>query len=177
LGKRKAVISKIKWIIPLVLILTPTLAIAEPNTEQIANNINRVIEDNREPLRPFPIGNIPIVEKEVKTQPASFKVVKTIDNNVVQQVIVKWAIFYGVDQNKMLRIARCESGYRPNASNGTHFGIFQFLPSTFYANAGYMKTRGLIDKNLTYDYWNYEHNIQVATWMFSIGQQGQWQCK
>lgn len=99
------------------------------------------------------------------------------DIELVKQSIVKWAIFYGLDQQHMLNIARCESTYNPSASNGTHFGIFQFLPSTFTANVGYMKQRGIIPQDAVYSYWNYDQNIQVASWMFSIGQARQWECK
>ena len=95
----------------------------------------------------------------------------------VQATIVYWANHYGVDPNWMLGVAKCESGFSPAAINhgyyaggGNPSGIFQFLPETFYGNAAKI---GLVAANL----WDYHHQAQVAAWMFSVGQSGQWECK
>jgi hypothetical protein len=162
--------------------LIPSQLFSEPQNNKIAENIyNKTIAKQETPqLPPFPVGdpkpkiiNVPkpVVVKQV------YKPVVKYESGVVQQSIIKWADFYGADSQQLLRVASCESGFRPEASNGTHFGVFQFAPSTFIGNVGYMKKRGLIATEAEYDYWNPEHNVQVAVWMFSIGQQSQWSCK
>lgn len=87
----------------------------------------------------------------------------------VPDLIIKWADYYGVDQTRLLRVAYCESKYNPRASNGTHFGVYQFLPSTYAANAPKAGAGS--------DYWDAENNVRTAAYMFSIGQAGQWACK
>ncbi len=56
----------------------------------------------------------------------------------VDAIIMAAAAKWGVDGHWMIRIASCESGERPNAvsSNGSYYGLFQFLPSTFKAHGG-----------------------------------------
>jgi len=77
---------------------------------------------------------------------------------------------YGCNSDQLMRVMYCESGGRPNARNGQYLGLFQFHPKTFSANASRI--------GLGYaDIWNPYHQIEVATWMFSIGQAGQWSCK
>lgn len=95
----------------------------------------------------------------------------------VQNLITKWASYYGVNTDWMLGVARCESGYNPSAVNhgyyaggGNPTGLFQFLPETFTANAA---RAGLGNPNI----WNADDSAHVAAYMFSIGQSGQWECK
>src|SRR5699024_3974386 len=38
--------------------------------------------------------------------------------------------------SKWYSIVECESNFDPKASNGTHFGLFQFLPSTWHSVRG-----------------------------------------
>ena len=38
--------------------------------------------------------------------------------------------------SKWYSIVECESNFNPKASNGTHFGLFQFLPSTWQSMGG-----------------------------------------
>lgn len=61
----------------------------------------------------------------------------TLGTGEVQQIIREAAAKYGVDAELMLRIAKCESGFRPNARNrsgSSASGLFQFMPGT-YANS------------------------------------------
>lgn len=75
----------------------------------------------------------------------------------------------GCDTDQLYRVMMCES--RGTNHISTYYkGIFQFLPSTFYANA---RRIGLQGANV----YNPEHQIQVAAYMFSIGQARQWGCK
>ena len=70
----------------------------------------------------------------------------------------------------MLRIAQCESKLNPSAqSRGGHYGVYQFLPTTYAAN---YKAAGAGP-----DYVDAGSNIRTAAYMFSIGQAWQWECK
>lgn len=55
----------------------------------------------------------------------------------VQDLIIKLSLEYGVDTDTALRIAKCESGFDPNAKNpnSTATGIYQWL-STTWQNIG-----------------------------------------
>lgn len=44
------------------------------------------------------------------------------------------AATHGVDPEIMKKIAQCESGMRPNATNGPYGGMFQFVSSTWVSN-------------------------------------------
>lgn len=70
-----------------------------------------------------------------------------------------------------IRVAECESGYNPEAANASGaYGILQFKPATFYANA---KRAGIKNANLS----NWIQQIEVAYYMFTNNQQWQWECK
>ena len=95
----------------------------------------------------------------------------------IKATITYCANHYGVSPSWLLRVANCESGYNPSASNRNYYaggghpsGVFQFLPRTFYANAARI---GIPNPNL----WDYRQQAQVAAWMFSIVQHVQWECK
>jgi soluble lytic murein transglycosylase-like protein len=70
----------------------------------------------------------------------------------------------------MYRVARCESGFNPDAYNSYSgaSGLFQFMPGTFYAYASRIgEWRSL---------WNPFASANVAAYMASRGQQYQWSC-
>lgn len=100
------------------------------------------------------------------------------DSSDVPRLITKWAGYYGVSADYLLRIARCESGYSPSAVNrnysaggGNPSGVFQFLPDTFarYTDATHA--------NFTGDIWNADDNVHAAAYAFSHGGSGEWECK
>ena len=79
---------------------------------------------------------------------------------------------YGVSADTLLRVAYCESRYDPLAYNGVlgASGLFQIIPGTWRANsvaAGYGGA----------SVWDPVANANVAAWMFSRGQAGQWACR
>lgn len=79
----------------------------------------------------------------------------------------------GCNPDQVIRIMYCESGGRANAVNrggSGASGLFQFMPRTFAANAARI---GLAGASI----WDPRAQIYVATYMFSIGQAGQWTCK
>ncbi|MEM1311981.1 MAG: transglycosylase SLT domain-containing protein [Patescibacteria group bacterium] len=77
---------------------------------------------------------------------------------------------YGCNPSQLIRIMYCESGGRSNAINpaGPYIGLFQFLSSTFYANAKFIPSA-----NINNPY----HQIEVTAKMFANGQAWQWGCK
>jgi len=88
-----------------------------------------------------------------------------VSTGSVQAIIIAAAQRHGVDPNRLLRVANCESGfniYAHNPSGAT--GLFQFMPRTFYGNGG-------TDLYSAYD------QSEIAAKMFAAGQSGQWVCQ
>jgi hypothetical protein len=87
----------------------------------------------------------------------------------VQEIIVKAFTPYGPGAVQWgLRVARCESGYNPNAvnSSGPYYGLFQFLMSTF--------------KNTPYGNQNILDpvaNASAAAWKYGNYGPAAWGCK
>lgn len=88
---------------------------------------------------------------------------------LIQSVIVSKARSNNVDPDLLVKIARCESGLRPEAKNSlsTASGIFQFLTSTFISQA---QARGFPtdDKN------SVEVQAGLAAEMIADGGIGHW---
>jgi len=98
-----------------------------------------------------------------------------IPNLPPKAFITKYAVEYGISENTMLKIAKCESGLKPNAINyndggkGKHsVGIMQFQRSTF----DYWSSK--LGEKL--DYYSYHDQIKLASYMVSEGQARQWTC-
>lgn len=71
---------------------------------------------------------------------------------------------YGVSGDWLLQIAACESQFVPSAvGNHGELGLFQFLPSTFYAYGG----------ESIWDVWDQSY---TAARMFSRGLSDHWSC-
>ena len=90
----------------------------------------------------------------------------------IAAIITAAAAKYGVNADTLLRVAYCESRYDPLAYNGIlgASGLFQIIPGTWRANsvaAGYGGA----------SVWDPVANANVAAWMFSRNQAGQWACK
>jgi len=86
-------------------------------------------------------------------------------SNDVGNAIRYWAAQYGLGWWNLAATAACESDFLPGAYNGLTgvSGIFQFLPSTFYAYGGVS----------LWDYWD---QSRVAAKMFSQGLAYHWHC-
>ena len=86
--------------------------------------------------------------------------------------IEKAAKRYGQPLGDALRVADCESDFRPGLVNSTPVGsehasgLFQFLPST-WATTPYAR------RNIFSAKWN----SLAAMWMWSVGRRGEWACK
>ena len=90
------------------------------------------------------------------------------------EIVVAFANEYQVSESKLLNTMRCESsGYKyawnKSDPHGGSKGIFQFQTSTFYRYAKILNIESP-------DIWNRDQQAEIAAYMFSIGQQGQWSC-
>ncbi|OGM20136.1 hypothetical protein A2955_01895 [Candidatus Woesebacteria bacterium RIFCSPLOWO2_01_FULL_37_19] len=106
--------------------------------------------------------NISVSNIEIRTE-----VKKTA--NEIESLIESYAKFYGVDSIVMKAIARCESGYRPEAVNGPYAGIYQFLASTWNSNR---RAMGL-DENPQLRF-NAEESVKTAAFKMSRDGFGAW---
>ncbi|HEX6506831.1 MAG TPA: transglycosylase SLT domain-containing protein [Chloroflexota bacterium] len=92
----------------------------------------------------------------------------------VQRAIYDSALTFGMPYSVLLAIARCESDLNPTASNGDHFGLFQFIPSTFRWAASQLRaTTGVQATN----YWKPLDSAYVAGFMFVTGESRRWACE
>lgn len=92
----------------------------------------------------------------------------------VRQAIYDSALTFGIPYPILLGIARCESGLNPRADNGSHFGLFQFLPETFQRGARSLRAEtGIIARS----YWNPLDASYVAGYLFATGKSGRWSCE
>lgn len=105
-------------------------------------------------------------QNEITNKPAY----EPVDIEYYDYLAEKYAEKYGAGINWLKRVRFCESGNNHlNDKNPKCKGLYQFMPSTFYANA---KRIGLENPDL----WSADNQTEVAAYMQSIGQQGQWTC-
>jgi hypothetical protein len=98
---------------------------------------------------------------------SSHKEISAPDNYDV--LIKKYASMYSVDAGLLVRIAKCESGFNPQAVNGPFAGMYQFMSGTWISNR---KAMGLnTDPALRYDA---EESIKTAAYKISHDGAGAW---
>ena len=88
----------------------------------------------------------------------------------IQRIILDaFAPLGSAAQQWALRIAKCESGYNPNAVNRSSgaSGLFQFLPSTW---------RGTPQGSAGASVFDPVANAQAAAWLYQRSGPGQWVC-
>lgn len=75
------------------------------------------------------------------------------------------ALRYRQPLSDMLRVARCESSLDPYNTYAGHYGLYQFLPST-WATTPYRHR------------WIFSARYQAlaTAWMWSVGRRGEWAC-
>ena len=95
----------------------------------------------------------------------------TASQEEVIQTIKYYSTVYGLDEVRVLRIAKCESTYNSNAKSrtGKYKGIFQW-DNSFY---GWAKKLGIENA----DPFNPEHNTRAATLAMSYDLWSKWECK
>jgi soluble lytic murein transglycosylase-like protein len=91
----------------------------------------------------------------------------------VQKAIYDSALVFGVPYATLLSIARCESALNPKASNGSHFGLYQFAPATFRRAASQMRQQIGV---LAHTYWSALDSSYTAGYMFVTGSASSWSC-
>jgi hypothetical protein len=84
----------------------------------------------------------------------------------IAEIITAAAVRHGVDPQRLLRVARCESGLNPRAYNpaGPYIGLFQFHPQTFYGYGGK-------------DIYSPHDQSEIAARMFARGLGHHWGCR
>lgn len=92
----------------------------------------------------------------------------------VRRAIYDGAVIFGIPYSVLLKIAQCESGLNPRATNGPHFGLFQFLPDTFRQGARSLRHETGI---VAHSYWNPRDASYVAGYLFAIGKAPSWACE
>jgi hypothetical protein len=91
-----------------------------------------------------------------------------------ERAVYDSALTFGIPYSVLLNIAECESSLNPRASNGTHFGLFQFAPDTFAQAAVQLRqATGVIART----YWNALDSSYVAGFMFATGAAQRWACE
>lgn len=85
------------------------------------------------------------------------------------KLITKYAAAYGVDDQLMMRIAKCESGFNTAASNGPYGGMYQFHSQTWISNRTAMGLNP--DPNLRF---NAEEAIRTAAYKIARDGAGAW---
>jgi len=83
----------------------------------------------------------------------------------VPACIHRGALHWRVSYQMLMRKARCESRLNPLASNGTHFGLFQFAAGT-WASTPYGHR----------SVWRAKWSSLGAAWMHRVGRGGEWAC-
>jgi hypothetical protein len=91
----------------------------------------------------------------------------------VKKAIYDSALVFGVPYMTLLEIARCESALNPRASNGTHFGLYQFAPATFRRASSQMREQIGV---LAHSYWRALDSSYTAGYMFVTGSASSWSC-
>lgn len=91
----------------------------------------------------------------------------------VKRAIYDSAMTFGVPYEVLLGIAQCESSLNPRARNGQHYGLFQFLPSTFRGGQRAMRAMTGIQ---AHTFWNPLDASYVAGFLFAVGKADRWAC-
>jgi hypothetical protein len=125
------------------------------------------------PERPCIFDHVSLRTTPGECQPRALSYPKSV-KGVVRRAIYDSALVYGIPYRILLRIARCESGLNPGATDGMHFGLYQFLPDTFSRGAAEMQSMTGITAG---SYWRPLDSAYVAGFLFAVGQSPRWECQ
>lgn len=146
--------------------------VATAGVAGLADNTYLVqVEDGVEAGRTL-VGSVEIVTpvaevRRVGTKPAAPAAAPAEIEAIIRAAAARW----GADPTQLLRVAWCESRYNPSAFNASGAsGLFQFMPRTWAANSVRAGHSGA-------NVFDPVASANVAAYMFSIGQAGQWTCK
>lgn len=85
------------------------------------------------------------------------------------EFFTKYAAAFNVSKDLLVRIARCESGFREGAVNGPYLGMFQYLADTWSSTRNAMGENP--DPSLRV---NAEEAIKTTAWKIAHGGIGAW---
>ena len=83
----------------------------------------------------------------------------------VKPCIKRAALHHRQPYRDMLRVAMCESSFNPYNSYVGHYGLYQYLPST-WATTPYRH----------HSIWSAKWQALATAWMWSQGRRNQWAC-
>lgn len=114
------------------------------------------------------------IANAVTIEPKTVTVVEVKKYTSIDDKIVKYANQYNVNPQLINKTIECESGFIETAYNasdpyGGAFGVAQFLKPTFYYYADVLRIKNP-------DIWDTDQQLEIMSYMFSIGQAKQWSC-
>ena len=114
------------------------------------------------------------IANAVTIEPSTVTTIEVKEPTSIDSKIVKYANQYGVNPQLINKTIECESGFKETAYNasdpyGGAFGVAQFLKPTFYYYADVLRIQNP-------DIWNTDQQLEIMSYMFSIGQAKQWTC-
>lgn len=92
----------------------------------------------------------------------------------VRRSIYDSALIFGVPYQILLAIAKCESSLNPQAVNGNHLGLYQFVPQTFHRGARQLLHDTGIQASTP---WSPSDASYVAGYLFAVGKAPSWACE
>jgi hypothetical protein len=101
--------------------------------------------------------------------PAPIVLQTKVTSTELETFFTKYSDQYKVDKELLKRIAKCESGFNPNAKNLSYLGLYQFSESTWSSQR---KKMGL-SSDITLR-TNAEESIKTAAHMIANGGQNAW---
>lgn len=141
----------------------PFITILNKHNEQVAAEKARVAAIAREKA---------LAEQKAEQDAASEQMAAVEPVNASQEWvksrIVYWAGVYGVSSSWMLNIARCESTYGQDWAYEGHYGLYQYLPSTWAEYSA--------DAGVSAPFSDMDAQAHVTAWALANGHAGAWQC-
>lgn len=92
----------------------------------------------------------------------------------VRRAIYDSSLTFGIPFTVLLTIGKCESDLNPRATNGHHFGLFQFLPATFRRAVTRLRAETGV---VAHSYWNPLDSAYAAGYLFATGGALSWSCE
>ena len=153
-------------VIAIVFVLaTFSVSLAQPQPEVLGLSTT-----NTEPISTFEPESTtkPQVVSSFASEP-SVQVATVYEVGDLENHFTKYSSEFGIDKALLVKIAKCESNFNPNAINGPYKGMFQFTESSWRSARNLM---GLDpDPNLRF---NAEEAIRTTSFLLSQGRIGMW---
>lgn len=118
---------------------------------------------------PVPPTATPIPPTPTPIPPTPTIVPIVVSSTDLENMFTKYSGEYAVDGQLLRSIARCESGFNPNAENGEYRGMFQFSSQSWATARVLMNADPAPDLRT-----NAEESIKTAAFKLSRGEQRAW---